>query len=208
MKDQFSLLKEKAVEYFSFMAITAIVLQAPFIDILILKNPITEISLTECLGEFFLAVIIGIYTYLAIRCPKIRYGMILIAGFFTCMLIREFDFFFDGISVSWCYIAMAITVVCIILAIKNKESTVRGLVDFCRGKFYFIMVCGLVNLFVFSRLLGMGLLWRHLLGDFYVRIVKNAVEEATELFSYTLCLIASVKYARVTLSKKFGNSAI
>jgi hypothetical protein len=178
------------------LVLIAITLLVPLVDVLILKNTITEISLTEFLQETMLAVITGSFLFLAFRRPAIRYGMILLAGFFACALIRELDFLFDKGLVSWFYVAMAVALVCIILAIKNKESTRRGLANFFHKKSFFIMVSGLLVVFVFSRLIGMKLLWSQLLGRAYPRMVKNVVEETTELFGYLLCQIASFKYVR------------
>jgi len=52
-----------------------------------------------------------------------------------------------------------------------------------------------VMLLFYSRLFGMGALWQGLLGEGYIRIFKNAVEETTELLGYTFILAASLTYA-------------
>jgi len=57
-----------------------------------------------------------------------------------------------------------------------------------------VMSLGLALLLAYSRLLGMGHLWRGVLGDGYERIVKNAIEEGAELLGYTVILVASLGY--------------
>jgi len=51
-----------------------------------------------------------------------------------------------------------------------------------------------VLLLFYSRLMGMTSLWNGLLGDQYIRIFKNAIEETTELLGYTFILAASLGY--------------
>ena len=194
MVKDISIFKKRIGEFIGFLMVLIIILQAPFIDILILKNSIGEISLTEIIQEFILGIIVSLFIYNSFRYPKIKYGMILIAGFFSCLLIRELDFIMDKMPFSWFYIAMAIALFCIILAFKHKENTLDGLNHFCKSESYYIMVGGLLLVLAFSRLIGMQILWQDLLGKSYIRVVKNAVEEISELISYTLCLIAAFKY--------------
>lgn len=67
-----------------------------------------------------------------------------------------------------------------------------GLNDFCRSNSYYIMVCSLILLFSFARLIGMKILWHNLLGKSYIRVVKNGVEEGSESVSYSLCLVSAI----------------
>jgi hypothetical protein len=175
-----------------FMAVIALVL---WIDIVILKNAITEWSLTEFCQEFILMIIISLFIWLSVHCPKVKYGMILIAGFFSCLLLRELDFITDMIALSWFYIDLAIIFFCVVLAVRHRKNTLNGLKHFRRSKSYQTMVGGLLLLFVFSRLIGMKVLWKYLLGPSYMRVVKNAAEEGIELLGYTLCLLSAFKYA-------------
>jgi hypothetical protein len=39
-------------------------------------------------------------------------------------------------------------------------------------------------------------LWHGLLGDVYIRVFKNAVEESTELLGYTFTVAATLSYVR------------
>ncbi len=181
-------------EFMGLLLSLLIILQAPFIDILILKNSMGEISLTEIAQELLLGIIISIFIYNAFRYPKIKYGMILIAGFFSCLLIRELDFVFDKIFSSWLYFALIIVLFCLILAIKYQKNTLYGLNHFCKSEGFYMMFCGFLMLFGFARLIGMQILWENLLGPSYIRVVKNAVEEISELMCYALCLVATIKY--------------
>lgn len=193
--DDFSFFKRKIAEFFIFAIIVAVIFMAPFADILILKNGIAEISLTELLQELNLLIIAAIYFYLAAKHPEIRFGAILIAGFFTTLFIRELDFITDQFEMlSWFHFVLAVAGSCIYLALKNRKNAVYGLAHFSKSESYYIMVCGLVTVLVFSRLFGMQIIWQALMDEGYIRVVKNAAEEVTELFGYTLCTISAVRY--------------
>lgn len=197
--NDFSFLKRKIAEFFVFAIIVAVIFIAPLADILILKNGIAEISLTELLQELNLLIIAAIYFYLAAKHPDIRFGSILIAGFFSCLLIRELDFISDRSEMlSWFHFVVAVAGSCIYLALKNRKNAVYGLAHFSKSESYYIMVCGLVTVLVFSRLFGMKIIWQALMDDGYIRLVKNAAEEVTELFGYTVCMISAVKYCIYT----------
>ncbi|QTL97432.1 hypothetical protein GM661_05265 [Iocasia frigidifontis] len=196
-----SYIKKRIVEFFGILLFVTVILQVFFIDLLVLKNFITENSLTEIAQELILGIIISLFIYIAWLCPKLKYGMLVIAGFFACLLIREMDFLTDKISISWFYFVLAVVLGCLFLAIKYYESVIYGLNDFCKSDSYYIMVCGLILIFSFARLMGMKILWRNLLGTAYVRVVKNAVEEGSELVGYLLCLVSASKYTGSVLRK-------
>lgn len=168
-----------------------------FVDVLVLKNELTEISITEILQEIILTIIVSIFIFLAWKRPILRRGLVLIAGFFACMLVREFDFLFDYFKpyFSWFPLAVIIAVTCLYYAYKNVEETFLGLADFCASNSFYLMFCGLLIVLVFSRIMGISMLWEGALGDSYIRVVKNVFEEGSESFGYLICLLATVKYA-------------
>lgn len=58
----------------------------------------------------------------------------------------------------------------------------------------FAMLAAAAIALAFSRLLGQAPLWKAVMGpDDYRRIVKNAMEEGTELLAYVLLLVASIE---------------
>ena len=54
----------------------------------------------------------------------------------------------------------------------------------------------------FSRLFGRGSFWEAVMGDSYMRLVKNIAEEGTELMGYALLVIAAVEFLWQVLSQK------
>lgn len=166
-----------------------------FIDIHMFGDKVQEGSLTEIAQELMLLVMVMLHLWLGMKQPALRYSSVLIAGFFACALVRELDFAFDQLRHgSWVYAALTITALCLVVAASKPGNTLKGLVVFVKHPSYGILCAGLLNILVFSRLLGMGTLWHALLQEHHLRLVKNVVEEGSELFGYGLCLLASVHY--------------
>ncbi|WP_037034021.1 hypothetical protein [Rahnella sp. WP5] len=166
-----------------------------WLDVAIFKDGIQEISATEFLQELSLLAISALFFLQARKHPALRGGMILIGGFFFCMLIRELDALFDLIHYgSWVYFASLFAVYCIAWACITPKTSLRGLSAFLVHPACHYMVCGLVLILVFSRVFGMNMIWKVVMQGEYVRTVKNIVEEGTELMGYLLCLGSAVAF--------------
>lgn len=166
-----------------------------FIDILVLDNGISETSVTELSQEIIVAIICLFFFVKAYQSSEMRGSFTLIMGFFLCILIRELDGVFDRLAHgSWVWFALTVAFICIAIAIREGQKTLKGLIHFITHPSHGMLVSGLLCILLFSRLFGMGELWRKLLGEDYNRTVKNMVEEGSELFGYTLCLISVIWY--------------
>ncbi|PHM29134.1 hypothetical protein Xbud_00579 [Xenorhabdus budapestensis] len=166
-----------------------------FLDVNYLHNRVSEGSLTETFQELSLFIIASLLFHEAVHNLKLRASLILIAGFFSCLLIRELDACFDKIfHGAWSWFAIPLAVVCIVYACTQRQKPLVGLVYFTRHQSYGMMVCGLLCVLVFSRLFGMGALWQGLMDEHFNRTVKNMVEEGCEMLGYVLCLIATLWY--------------
>lgn len=174
-----------------------------FIDVLWLHTPVKEISLTEISQELFLLANVAIFIYCARRSPGMRGGLLLIAGFYAALLIRELDGFFDMLHHgAWLWFALASTALFLILAANWQPSVKPGLLAFIQHPCFAHTTSGMVVILVFSRLFGMSELWGALLQDGYLYTVKTAIEEGTELVGYTLCLFSSAWFALSLLPQR------
>lgn len=194
----------KPVLQFIFSSVAALIaVLCVFIDINILHNGLSEISLTEIVQESILLAIVAIHMWLARSKQELRQCDILIAGFFMSMLIRELDALFDLISHGcWVWFALTVSAIAVISVMRQRANIVMQLTRYTQMISWGIMMSGLLFVLVFSRLFGMSSLWHHILQDGYLRVVKNMVEEGCELFGYVLCLIATLVYASERTGEK------
>lgn len=181
---------------FTWLALVATV--APlclYIDVHILNNRVQENSLVEISQGVFLIMSAACFAYLAYRRKDDKAFSALASAFFICLLIREMDQVFDVIVHGlWKYIAAPIALTAITYAYRNSRDVLAGLTRFLRSQAGTVMLVGLVVLLFFSRLMGMSEVWQSMMGDGYIRTVKNAVEETSELLGYSLIFAASIRY--------------
>ncbi|HEX7113493.1 MAG TPA: hypothetical protein VF193_00020 [Steroidobacter sp.] len=166
-----------------------------WLDVWWLGNTVGEVSTTELSQISCLVLIMISFGYLARLSPEDRRFAVLTAGFFACMLIRELDAALDLLMNGlWQALVFLVAVTCLTYAVIDWRATLRGMARMMATRFTLVMTIGLALLLAYSRLLGMGLPWKEMLEDGYVRAVKNAVEESAELLGYALILVASIGY--------------
>ncbi|KIC86013.1 hypothetical protein [Pantoea agglomerans] len=166
-----------------------------YIDVAWMNDALHETSFTETTQEIMLAVIAALFFIAAQRRPAQRGALTLVAGFYSCMLIRELDFVFDAIQHgSWIWFALAVTAGCLAVALRTPKKTLHALARLLQHRSWPVMASGFLVVLVFSRLFGIHALWQHLMLGDYNRVVKNMAEEGTELLDYGLCWLASVRY--------------
>ncbi|ARF47937.1 hypothetical protein [Pantoea stewartii] len=166
-----------------------------YMDVVWMDNALHEASFTETTQELLLVSLAGAFYIAARHRPDQCGGLTLIAGFYSCMLIRELDFFFDLVRHgSWVWFALATALASFAVAMRTPRQTLRTLANLLHHNRWPVMATGLMIVLVFSRLFGMNTLWQHLMPDHYNRGVKNMAEEGIELLGYSLCWLAGLRY--------------
>ncbi|HLV77211.1 MAG TPA: hypothetical protein VKY53_04715 [Marinobacter sp.] len=185
-----------------FLLLGALVLMVPavvYFDVAVLGNSVGEISATEIAQELLVLMTAAIFGYKAFREPRSRGFLVLVAGFFSVILIRELDSFLDAVVHGfWVWPATAAALSAIFMAkVPFKGTVLRPMADYVGTKPYYFMVIGLVTLLFFSRVFGSGnLLWGHLLGDAYTSGFKAGLQEGLELLGYILIGYSAVLFSR------------
>ena len=155
---------------------------------------IKDASYTENLQETLLVFSSAIFIYLAKK--KSARGLLLVAGFFACMFIREWDAVFDDIfHGAWKYVAIPTAVGFTYCALKEGLQKVwDDLAEFMGSKSYDIIVAGLIIVLVVSRMLGIKAIWMLMSGPDFKYVFKTFIEEGVELLGYMVIFVGSVRY--------------
>ncbi|KGA01690.1 hypothetical protein KP05_11455 [Cobetia amphilecti] len=155
----------------------------------------SEASWTEHMQSTLLALSAATMWLVHSRLPDLRTISLLLFGLFAASLIREQDALLDGMigDGSWQFLVSVVAIPVIIGVWRNRSRFIAEFEHFGRSFAFGLFGAGFLATYVFSRLYGRSEFWETLMGDSYLRSVKNAAEEVTELFGYTLMAIAVIE---------------
>ena len=158
-----------------------------------------EDSKTEMMQQFFLLVT-SVTFFLAGAFSKSHKAIAyLFGGGVLAALIRELDAYFDQIyHGAWFPCAMLVAGLTVFLVWRQKKQIWENLEEFYSTPAFGIILSGFLSVFIFSRIFGSKKVWLTLFEvenlSTTQRWVKNATEEGSELFGYTLLLIAAAEF--------------
>lgn len=163
-------------------------------------QPITfnESSIIEQFQLIYLCVCMVLFI-LSAKIKSSRMSLsVLLAGMALIALIRELDYFFDNyvFDGAWQTIVFLVALTTGFFVIKFRQGLKSSVQEFTSKASFGYMTSAFVVLFIFSRIIGKKVLWKAVMGENYLRVVKSFVEESTELFGYTLLLIAAIEFYR------------
>ncbi len=196
----------KAILYGVFVVISAFIIKKDAGSI-INGSKFGETSMTELLQELYLFLTALIFFISGYRNQNYKAIAYLMCGGAMVALIREFDFYFDKIyHGAWFPFAIVFLLLTLFLVYHYKHQFLKNLKEFRTIPAYGIFISGILSVLIFSRLFGTKKVWRALFNvdslDVMQRWVKNAVEEGSELFGYTLLFIAAIEFFIYTSKKK------
>lgn len=186
---------------------TLFVPTALVLDLLVFKNGVSELSVTELSQEGVVlasAIVLGVRAH---RQPEERGLLTLMSGFFACMFVRELDCFFDIVVYHgfWVWLVFAIAVVSIGYTFSSQAPFWTPLRHYIGTRSQLLIVIGLLIVLGLSRTLGSGhLIWRHVCSSDEVALLKNSLQEALELFGYLFVFAGCL----LPLSKQSGASSM
>lgn len=169
-----------------------------------------EHSLTEYMQDIMIFMSCMLFLYAAHLNEKLKVALILISGLLAMMFVRESDslldsYVFDG---AWQTIVGLILGVIIIFLWGRLSRVYASLKLYSSEASFGTFLAGFITVLAFSRLMGRGVFWQAVMGDSYMRLVKNIVEEGIETFGYALIFISAVELVFVCLRKNKQSALI
>ena len=125
------------------------------------------------------------------------------------MCIRESDSLldqkvFDG---AWQVLVLAVLSITAFVLRKEVKESYYSLRRFSETSSFGFVATGLVIILAFSRMMGRGEIWKSLMGETYIRAVKNLVEEGIELLGYSIIVVAALELCVfIQASKRRGRN--
>lgn len=182
-----------------FVFLGSVFLAVPYIvslDAMVFENDVEEYSLTEVLQSILVLATAVLFLLSSIRCPPTRGFSVLLAGFFTCIFIREGDLYLDFIQHGfWKYPVIVTAIAASGYALRHRHSFWTTYEKFLNTKSYHFILIGMLVVIVLSRSFGSGsLLWKDIMGENYRDVLRNAIQEGLELFGYALLFYGAANY--------------
>ncbi len=185
------------------IAISILVNLSIRIDYAVLGGSLGETSITETLQFVMLCIASWSFFNLTMKTTHIKHAAILISGFFTVLAIRELDYWFDMIHHgAWVFPALTVTALALAKAYQGGKNTVNEMATILSVPHMKLLVGSVMMLLVFSRLYGMGSFWHQVMGEHYIRDVKNISEEGMELLFYCLIALSAFRTQRELVANK------
>ena len=162
-----------------------------------------EASLTENMQIAFSGICCLLFLVTARVSKRLRPVAVMLAALTGMMLIRESDAFLDKNVFDGAWQALVVFVLlATAIYLKKQPDLIKPSVEaFSRLPSAGILMSGVLVTFVFSRLFGRRSFWESVMGEGYMRVVKNIVEEGTELVGYSLILIAAAELVWYSLNE-------
>jgi hypothetical protein len=155
----------------------------------------SESTLTEHLQDFMSFFSCVLFLYAARLNAKLNIAATLLGALLAMMFVRESDslldvYVFDG---AWqCIVGLIF--VCVLVFLWGRFSIIyASLKEYSQQPCFGTFLAGFVTILAFSRLIGRSSYWQAIMGDAYMRLVKNIVEEGIETLGYTLILISAIE---------------
>ncbi|MGB3553228.1 MAG: hypothetical protein WBA25_01155 [Jannaschia sp.] len=181
------------IEFLALLALLIAVVLVINLDVVILDNNMSEVSVTEVTQSAFILVSAIIFAWRSWQDIKSRGYFIAVATLFACMFVRENDALLDHIyHGSWTVPVAMIAGFGIFYTCRHRDSLAEPLARYFRARHTTFILIGLLLLLVFSRLFGTGSLWESVIGAEFAPSVKTVVQEGLELLSYALVTYGTI----------------
>lgn len=157
----------------------------------------SEHSVTEHLQDFMSFMSCMLFLYVSRRSDALKIATTLLAALMAMMFVRESDslldhYVFDG---AWQTVVLLILLCVLVFLWGQFKAIYPSMKEYSKHASFGTFLAGFVTILGFSRLMGRGSFWEAVMGDAYMRVVKNIVEEGIETLGYTLIFISAMELA-------------
>ncbi|MCT4614342.1 MAG: hypothetical protein N4A49_05665 [Marinifilaceae bacterium] len=189
----------KIVLYAVFVTISALIVRFDAGSAAIDGSKFSEGSLTEIFQLIFIFTSSVIFYVTGILNSKSKSIGFLMGGGAMAAFIREMDAYFDLIyHGAWFPFALAVLAYSVYISYKSRNGFYSAVESYSKTTSFGLFISGFMSLFIFSRLFGKKTVWMALFDlerlEGPYRWVKNAAEEGSELFGYTLVLLCAFEF--------------
>ncbi|MCP4002431.1 MAG: hypothetical protein GY727_16135 [Gammaproteobacteria bacterium] len=156
----------------------------------------SEFSPVELLQNLLLIFCASVFSWIAFR-DRLRRPMVIGFGIlFIIFLIRELDFFLDVYLLDnlWQVLCAVLLSVVVVYGVRNHDRYSQGWRRSWPSAGLALIIGGMILLIPFAQLIGHEPLWKIIMGDEYVRVVKVASEEFIELGAYIIITIGTIEF--------------
>lgn len=155
----------------------------------------SERGFVEPAQSLLLAASAGLALYVRLTSPRLTHVSLLLLALPLASLIREQDawldaWVFDG---AWQALVALLVLPILFAVIRGRHAFAREFARYANSFSFGLFAAGFLTTYVYSRLFGRSEMWQAILGEAYLRTFKDAAEEVTELFGYTLLFFAMLE---------------
>jgi hypothetical protein len=185
--------KALLTEFFILVTIMLLIPLLMYMDLKILNNEMTELSVTEFAQIALVLASSLIFFKLSYKHIQSKGIFILISGLFAAIFIRELDYYFDLVARHlWKYMVTALFLLVAYSSYLNKKTIFKPLLEFVDTKPFVYFLIGFLMVMAFSRVFGLRDIWQLIMGEQYSHIFKTAIQESLELLGYALVFYSAL----------------
>lgn len=156
-------------------------------------------------SEFMQNLMLGLSVVFALvahaKWPVLRNGCLLLALFLLASMARQNHLRFEdlvGAKAAWKVVVAVLAIYALYTLVRHWKDFLQELNVYAGTYSFGLLMAGVLTTYVFSRLFGRQVLWMDVMGEHYVRIVKNLAEETTESIGYMLICMGTLELCLLT----------
>ncbi|MAX31594.1 hypothetical protein SAMN05216571_102335 [Onishia taeanensis] len=179
-----------------YILLIAALAQGIYLEVLYLPDArLSEHGFTEYAESTLLAASVALLAYVRFGLRQLPTVSLLMMAFLGASLVREQDALLDTyvFDDAWQILVSLIVLPSLYVVIRRRAAFLAEFERYANSFSFGLFAAGFLVTYVYSRLYGRSEMWVAIMGDGYVRDIKDAAEETTELLGFTLILFAVIE---------------